>query len=261
MPNPKRRRLTIRRVGKERASRKRKTASLNAIGAFVRRRLATILEPTGIGLEARISKGDSRILGVGGAQLVVDLGQAKIGAKAMPIVAKLFLNPERPANHHLIWFDKRKPIETEATALFLRRQGFPVVMHSAIPYAGKLVIISENLKAGGNKLFEAFNFDFSRLKNGAELEQQFRLYKNRLLDLEADELLSLDRHIKGQTGGQHEGEERTFYIVQDQKTGVGRLVVADLDHIKITGETWNQFSRTFAPLRKKFKIRDSIMYT
>jgi len=74
-----------------------------------------------------------------------------------------------------------------------------------------------------------------------------------------DKLLRLDRHIKVDTGGPTKGEERIFYIVQDPKTKLGRLVVADLDHLKIESNAWNNFRDVLAPIRKKFKLRDEPM--
>jgi len=171
MPGQKRRKFLIRKAQKRRTKRAKANPTFTS-GAFVEHRLNPILElraKTG----ARIPKNHPAILGVGGAQIVVDLGRARIGGKELPIVAKLFLDPKQSATYHSVWFAERKPMEVEATALFLRSQGLPVVMHSAVPYKGKWIIVSENLQAGGSKMFEAFNFDFSRVKNGEALRRQF----------------------------------------------------------------------------------------
>ena len=167
----------------------------------------------------------------GSNQFFVPLGRIRVGAAMREIGVKLKkyhpLDPDRLEERAFMAADQ----ETNYT--YFKKLGFPVLPHYAI---GEIVphfwtVATLNLTEGGKKVAEAHNFDFSTLKNGNTLRQDFKKYVRIMTTLHAERKLIVDDYH--QSTDAQLALKKTFHVQYDPKTMKGRLVMADLDHIKI----------------------------
>lgn len=168
----------------------------------------------------------------GTRQLVLPIGRTNIDGASRAFVLKM-VKGEKPFQA------RRGDIRSssawqEANYLVFSKLGFPAPAHYHIgsTYQNIHGVVVEDLTANGMKLEEAHNFDFTKLKNGAKLENELNQYISKLAEMEKTRLI----HIYGHAS-QAEQELpflKAFHVQYDPKTRKGRLVMADLDHLLIS---------------------------
>jgi hypothetical protein len=203
-----------------------------------RRRLEEIVEATNQRNTFKVKQIHSpRIIGVGGGQVVINIGKFNINGKIVPCVAKFFKSREQN-NYLALSTNASKAEHIEKIAAYVKSKGIPIVFHTAVPFRGSKVIVSENLAAEGKRVLEVQNFDYGKVKNADEIKGKLRKYSAILNGLIEEDVFMLERHNKPIGYKEHEGVEHCFFIVVNPKTGKGEVVAGDFEHFKYGTKGW-----------------------
>ncbi|MBI5636245.1 hypothetical protein HY993_04755 [Candidatus Micrarchaeota archaeon] len=190
-------------------------------------------------------------LGVGEGQAVIALGEYWIGLKKRSLAGKVSVEgkkvkPDFIGRHFL-----------EHQAEYLRKKRFPIALHKTIKAGGGekgiILTVTENLKASNNRLEEAHDFDFTKLKNGAALRRQLRAHVARMRELAGKKEIEIYGHRSKDEPDL--AFKKTFFIQYDPKTMAGRLVMADIDHIKIRALDRREYAKQHETIQKAMDAR------
>ncbi|MFH0973842.1 MAG: hypothetical protein V1817_03600 [Candidatus Micrarchaeota archaeon] len=173
----------------------------------------------------------------GTGQVVIPIGRVnlgKAGKASTNLALKLsFLEDNRHPGHIKIWNSAAHYSALEASAAFLRSQGFPVPFHHVI---GDLdrdfpTLVTEDLSVR-RKVAEAHDFNFSKLRNGEALQKQLAAFVQKLQSLHDEKLLSVNKHVV--EGAPQVAFEKCFFVRYHPTARVGSLVLGDLDNLDIS---------------------------
>lgn len=141
----------------------------------------------------------------------------------------------------------------EMNRAIFETKGIPTAFHSGIKIGNSFAIATENLATGGKKVVDADGFDFNKLKNGKELLKEFVGYAKKLIELEENHIIKMNRHIKA-GGSPLEASERVFFVVFDPKTRIGKIIAGDLEHMRPTENAYKKYDELLRAIDAKYPV-------